>query len=206
MAEFDGEMTRLADPGNGIYTNIMEHVSTGNLPAPTVPFLGSFLTAIERTRVSAGCVEGRNNTIWEDRLYCECMPLHVLCSAVLARLTGKFYFFSPAHRSDHWQTKRLQRQGQCSTARRSDHSVVPEFFGPTFNCAHFSAALFLWSSSSFSRYCRQALSCGRVHPTLTNGKKVFLFNSSSLLRKVQPPQLHPLSFKFRATCRGRSGP
>jgi hypothetical protein len=51
MADFEGELARLADPGNGIYTNILEHVANGSLPAPTVPFLGSFLTAIERTRV-----------------------------------------------------------------------------------------------------------------------------------------------------------
>jgi regulator of ribosome biosynthesis len=51
----------LADPGNGIYSNVLDRVTGPDaVSAPCVPFIGSFLTAIERAKSSAkgGAQEG----------------------------------------------------------------------------------------------------------------------------------------------------
>eukprot|EP00051_Salpingoeca_urceolata_P020979 m.321764 g.321764 ORF g.321764 m.321764 type:complete len:1405 (+) comp19712_c1_seq3:190-4404(+) len=51
MQRYHEELAKLADPGNGMYNNVLDRV-TGAHPVspPSVPFLGSFLTAIERTK------------------------------------------------------------------------------------------------------------------------------------------------------------
>ncbi len=50
MHHFRTELVPLADPGNGIYAKVLERVQ--GMSPPCVPFLGSFLTALERTKVS----------------------------------------------------------------------------------------------------------------------------------------------------------
>eukprot|EP00054_Salpingoeca_dolichothecata_P039134 m.278683 g.278683 ORF g.278683 m.278683 type:complete len:467 (-) comp97141_c0_seq1:162-1562(-) len=51
FTRFNNVLKTLADPGNGIYANVMEKVTGDNaVSSPCVPFLGSFLTAFERVK------------------------------------------------------------------------------------------------------------------------------------------------------------
>jgi hypothetical protein len=51
LRRYAEELVPLAEPGNGIYTAVMDKVAGPQaVPPPCVPFLGSFLTALERVK------------------------------------------------------------------------------------------------------------------------------------------------------------
>lgn len=53
-ALLQGELAALAEPGSGLYHNALARVNGFPTPSPCVPFLGSFLSAVERAKGAAG--------------------------------------------------------------------------------------------------------------------------------------------------------
>jgi hypothetical protein len=62
------ELTTLAEIGNGMYNNLLARVSSFPVPSPCVPFLGSFLTALDRSKAASAAVNKSANITAGARL------------------------------------------------------------------------------------------------------------------------------------------
>eukprot|EP00045_Choanoeca_perplexa_P017041 m.239570 g.239570 ORF g.239570 m.239570 type:complete len:1601 (-) comp17434_c0_seq10:4514-9316(-) len=78
MVVWETVLVPLAEPGSGMYHAAMDRVKD-NPTGPSVPFLGSFLTGIERTRTN-----GKNKTMTDDSL--EQAKFHTDMSLKLANI------------------------------------------------------------------------------------------------------------------------
>lgn len=69
LKRYREELMPLADPGNGIYSNVLDRVTGPNaMPSPCVPFLGSFLTAIERAKTKGKNQDGGDDVAAAARI------------------------------------------------------------------------------------------------------------------------------------------